>query len=132
MLVQEVSMDALHVGLWRKICAFELDGPGDSLTFTGRLAHENGWSLRFARRVVEEYKRFVFLAMVAGHEVTPSDAVDQAWHLHLTYTRSYWDGLCRDVLGRPLHHMPTKGGRDETFRFAIQYQETLSSYREQF
>ena len=125
-------MDASHVDLWRKICAFELDSTGDALTFTQRLAHENGWSQGFARRVVEEYKRFVFLAMTAGHEVTPSDAVDQAWHLHLLYTRSYWDGLCRGVLGRPLHHGPTKGGRDESLRFAIQYQETLSSYREQF
>src|SRR5882762_2181922 len=70
--------------------------------------------------------------MTAGHEVTPSDAVDQAWHLHLTYTRSYWDGLCREVLGRPLHHVPTKGGRGETAKFRDQYMETLTSYRRLF
>ncbi|MEK6230809.1 MAG: hypothetical protein N2A42_03075 [Luteolibacter sp.] len=33
-----------------------------------------------------EYKRFVALAMLAGHPVTPSEEVDQAWHLHLVYT----------------------------------------------
>ena len=31
-----------------------------------------------ARRVIREYKRFTFLAMEAGHPVTPSDPVDQA------------------------------------------------------
>lgn len=118
--------------LWRKLEAFELDDPAASLTFTRRLARENGWSHRFARRVVEEYKRFVFLAMTAGHEVTPSDEVDQAWHLHLTYTRSYWGGLCDEVLGRPLHHGPTKGGAQEGDRFEEQYERTLSSYRDAF
>ena len=70
--------------------------------------------------------------MTAGHEVTPSDEVDQAWHLHLTYTRSYWDGLCDAVLGRALHHGPTKGGQAEGDRFENQYERTLASYRAAF
>ncbi len=86
------------------IMAFELDDPGAQLPFTARLAREQGWTHVFAGRVVTEYKRFVVLAMLAGHPVTPSEEVDQAWHLHLVYTRSYWQGLCRDVLGRELHH----------------------------
>jgi uncharacterized protein (TIGR04222 family) len=97
-----------------------------------RLARENGWELAFARRVVDEYKRFVYLAMTAGHEVTPSDEVDQAWHLHLTYTRSYWDELCGKTLGRPLHHGPTRGGQAEGERFREQYAQTLASYRTAF
>ena len=32
---------------------------------------------------IEEYRKFVFLALVAGHQITPSDQVDQVWHLHL-------------------------------------------------
>ena len=123
--------DADH-DLWRRIDAFRLDDARASLTFTSRLARENDWGLAFACRVVEEYKRFVFLAMTAGHEVTPSDEVDQAWHLHLTYTRSYWDDFCGRVLGRPLHHGPTKGGPDEGARFEEQYARTLESYREAF
>lgn len=118
--------------LWLRLQAFEFNDAGASLTFTRRLARENGWSVGFATRVVEEYKRFVYLAMTAGHQVTPSDEVDQAWHLHLTYTRSYWDDLCREVLGRPLHHGPTKGGRAEGERFEDQYERTLASYRNAF
>ena len=70
--------------------------------------------------------------MVAEHEVTPSEDVDEAWHLHLIYTRSYWDGLCRTVLGRPLHHVPTRGGPQERARHAAQYLQTLETYREAF
>ncbi|MEO1498644.1 MAG: hypothetical protein AAFV43_15985 [Planctomycetota bacterium] len=125
-------MNANQQDLWRRIEAFELDAPGASLTFTKRLARENGWSHHYARRVVAEYQRFVFLAMTAGHEVTPSDEVDQAWHLHLTYTRSYWDELCGRVLGQPLHHGPTKGGSSEGARFEDQYARTFESYRRAF
>lgn len=118
--------------LWRRLLAFELDDPAANLTFSRRLARENGWSHAYALRVINEYKRFVFLAMTAGHEVTPSDEVDQAWHLHLTYTRSYWDELCKQVLRGPLHHGPTKGGQAEGERFEDQYEQTLASYRTAF
>lgn len=118
--------------LWSKLQSFELDVTGDSLTFTRRLARENGWSPDFAARVVEEYRRFLFLAMRAGHPVTPSDEVDQAWHLHLVYTRSYWDELCGEVLGRPLHHGPTRGGKSEDTKYHSWYEKTLVSYERVF
>jgi len=81
---------------------------------------------------VVEYLRFVSLAMVSGHVVTPSEQVDQAWHLHLTYTRSYWLRLCEEVLGRPLHHGPTRGGEAESRKYVEQYERTLRSYEEIF
>ena len=102
--------------LWLSLSTYEV-GPADAaLSFTQRLARENGWSAAYAARVFEEYRRFLYLAVTAPHPVTPSDAVDQAWHLHLTYTRDYWDRLCHEVLRRPLHHGPTKGGREEGAR----------------
>jgi len=108
-------------------------GPSDAAyDFVARLAHENGWTPDHAARVVEEYKKFCFLAVVANHQVTPSDAVDQAWHLHLTYTRDYWERFCPQVLGRPLHHGPTAGGAAELHRFFEQYAQTLRSYERVF
>ena len=118
--------------LYQRICAYSPDDPASSVSFTQRLARENRWSLGFAHRVVDEYKRFMFLAIVAGHEVTPSDEVDEAWHLHLVYTREYWDEFCGKVLEKPVHHGPTKGGRSESDRFHDQYEQTLSSYRRWF
>ena len=115
-----------------RIQAFRLDEPGSVFPFSARLARENGWTREHALRVSEEYRRFVYLAMTVGHTVTPSVAVDEAWHLHLTYTRSYWDELCGKVLGRPLHHDPTRGGGVEGARFLDAYTRTLQSYREAF
>jgi len=121
-----------HATLLAKILAFEPDDPGAQLPFTARLAREQGWTHVFAGRVVQEYKRFVALAMLAGHPVTPSEQVDQAWHLHMVYTKSYWHGLCRDVLGRELHHSPTTGGAEEDGKFADWYGKTLESYTRLF
>ena len=67
--------------LLERIMAFPLDESGVDLPFSHRLARENSWTDEFAARVIREYKRFVYLAMTANHPVTPSDAVDQAWHL---------------------------------------------------
>ncbi len=111
---------------------FTIDPPGVVLTFTQRLAREQRWTASFAARVVFEYRRFLYLAIRAGHPVTPSDAVDQAWHLHLVYTESYWHDLCRDILRQPLHHGPTRGGRAEGVKFNEWYERTLLSYRQHF
>lgn len=115
-----------------RLQSFALDEPGAVFPFTARLAAEKRWTRAFARRVAAEYLRFVYLAATAGHPVTPSAAVDAAWHLHLTYTRSYWDGLCAQVLPGPLHHEPTRGGAAETAKLSAQYARTLARYREAF
>ena len=77
-------------------------------------------------------KKFVFLAVVVGHSVTPSDQVDQVWHLHLTYTRSYWQDFCPNILQTPLHHEPTQGGGTEHQKFVDWYSRTLASYKQFF
>ncbi len=125
-------MTAVQKDLWSRIEAFSLDAIDAAYPFSKRLARENNWSLAFAKRVVEEYKRFMFLAVVAGHEVTPSQEVDEAWHLHLIYTKSYWDEFCGKVLGKPIHHNPTKGGATERKKYSSLYNRTLDSYRNFF
>lgn len=122
---------ALRQPLWQDIQQYRI-GPDDaSLSFAARLARENGWSAGYADRVIDEYRRFAFLAVTAPHPVTPSEAVDQVWHLHLTYTQDYWQRFC-PLLGRELHHGPTKGGADELARFHEQYAQTLRSYEATF
>ncbi|MCP5397579.1 MAG: hypothetical protein H6918_12805 [Sphingomonadaceae bacterium] len=117
---------------WQALSGYSIGPEGAPLSFTARLARENRWSAGFAERVVWEYKRFCYLALTTGHEVTPSDAVDQAWHLHLTYTRDYWERFCPQVLGAPLHHGPTTGTVDDRTRFYDQYAGTLKAYEEAF
>lgn len=112
-----------------RVEAFEIDADNKALRFVDRLARENRWTVSYASRVVREYLRFCILAIRSGHPVTPSEDVDQVWHLHLTYTRSYWERFCGKTLGRPLHHEPTAGGVAEGNKFRDWYQATLDSYR---
>ncbi len=129
---EEVAVAAEHWNderhaLWERIRHYRLDDAGSTLPFSRRLARDNHWPQVFADRVIDEYRRVVFLAMEAGHPVTPSDQVDQAWHLHLLYTRDYWGGF-NAILPRPLHHGPTRGGPAEGHKFADWYSKTLHSY----
>ena len=116
-------------GLWRALDAMRIEPEGAALTFAERLARENGWSRAYADAVVHEYKRFLYLGAGAKSPITPSDEVDQAWHLHLTYSRHYWQELCGRILRRKLHHEPTAGGGSEQHRYGTQYEETLERYR---
>jgi uncharacterized protein (TIGR04222 family) len=131
MLPSNPPLLAAHSELWPQLLAFDLDGAAQ-FSFSQRLARDNGWPPAFAQRVALEYKKFLYLAATCGHPVTPSDEVDQAWHLHLVYTRSYWDELCGRVLGFPLHHGPTKGGAAEGHKFRDWYAQTLRSYQAAF
>lgn len=116
--------------LWAALLAFEFSENGDS-TFVARLARENEWSIRFTERVLLEYRRFLFIAAVAG-PAAPSDAVDQAWHLHLLYTRSYWEKLCGEVLKIKLHHEPAVGGAADKAKLESWYCQTLRRYQQCF
>ncbi|MFM8953206.1 MAG: TIGR04222 domain-containing membrane protein [Planctomycetaceae bacterium] len=127
-----MPIDLRKQPLWDRIHAHRFDDPAARLTFTSRLARENGWTIGYAVRVVDEYRRFVFLAMTSGAAVTPSEDVDQTWHLHLAYTRDYWEIFCGDVLGGPLHHGPTRGGGAEAERYEQQYRQTLTAYAATF
>src|SRR5580765_8560766 len=103
-------MNAKHVDLWERIEQFQLDSAEATFPFSARLAVENNWTRNYTLRVVAEYKRFALLAVTAGHPVSPSEDVDQAWHLHLTYSESYWNVFCPQILGKSFHHQPTQGG----------------------
>lgn len=98
--------------------------------FAARLARDNGWSPAYAMRVVAEYERFLSLAMTVSHRVVPSDAVDQAWHLHLLHAKKY-RAFCERTFGRPLDHAPSRGG-DEHAGHVRDYERTLESYALRF
>ena len=68
---------------------------------------------------------------VSDHPVTPSIEVDQVWHLHLLYTRKYWDDFAKHMPFEP-HHGPTKGGSQESEKFIEWYSKTLESYKNVF
>jgi uncharacterized protein (TIGR04222 family) len=118
--------------LWQRLLDYRIGPVNAELSFTARLARENGWSAAFAERVLVEYKKFCYLAVRSGHSVTPSHAVDQAWHLHLSYTRDYWQRFCTDVIAQPLHHGPTEGGIAQAQLYCLHYEKTLEALDKHF
>src|SRR5215470_14198652 len=118
--------------LWQRIEEFPIDDPGDEFPFSARLARENGWLAATAAAAIEEYRKFIYLLCVTDSPLTPSETVDQVWHLHLVYTRSYWTVFCGGVLGRPLHHEPTRGSDAQAALFKDQYAQTLARYESEF
>ena len=125
-------MTEYQESLWKKVNAFSLDDPESDFTFTDRLARENSWDIEYAVRVVHEYKKFIFLICIADHPLTPSDQVDQVWHLHLIYTESYWVDLCQNTLGKNIQHGPTRGGKQEKIKYEDLYEKTKALYQSIF
>jgi hypothetical protein len=117
---------------WREIKNFELDDPDASFSFTDRLARENGWTLEYSIRTIMEYKKFIFLLTITNHPLTPSDQVDQVWHLHLLYTQSYWEDFCKNTINKKIHHGPTKGGANEKEKYNNWYNKTKTLYTKTF
>lgn len=103
----------------------------DGIRFEDALAREEGWTPAFAERVADEYCGFLYLAATAGFEVTPSECVDRAWHLHLAWPH-YRDILCGRIIGRPLEHRPGTGEPEDDARCLRQYEETLALYERVF
>jgi hypothetical protein len=100
--------------------------------FVEKLAYKRGWTKDFARRAVEEYRKFVYLGMVSEFSVTPSKVIDQVWHQHLQFTAGY-DLFCQQVLGQRFDHFPELVPMDDqTGIFHAQYEATLDLYRREF
>jgi len=113
--------------LWQRIAGFDFD----ALSLAHKLARMHGWSSDFTARAIDEYRRFTYLCCTAGRMMSPSQIVDEVWHLHLTYSRDYWDNWCARVLARPLHHEPSDGPH-ENDKHREAYSLTLDRYHETF
>jgi uncharacterized protein (TIGR04222 family) len=127
-----VFMNPEQQKLYQRIGKFSLDEGNVPFPFSRRLAKEKGWSTAYTQRAIAEYKKYAFLAVAAGHPVSPSKAIDEVWHLHLTYTQSYWDEFCPKILGKSLHHYPSNGDRAQNEKFDRWYHQTLTSYQSFF
>jgi len=125
-------LNSFQTILYQRLKDFELDDPIHEFGFTRHLMRNQGWTLAYAQRAIAEYKKFAFLTVVANHQVVPSDQVDQVWHAHVLLTQSYWEEFCPQVLGKKLHHHPTRGGRTERAAFHHLYAQTIASYRHFF
>jgi uncharacterized membrane protein YgcG len=118
--------------LWEKIKSFNLDDQNSSYPFSKKLASENNWSVSFTQQAIAEYKKFIFLCCIFPTGASPSETVDKVWHLHLTYTKNYWEDFCKNTLQQDVHHHPSKGGPGEKAKHVNWYEETLKLYQATF
>ncbi|WP_298608944.1 glycine-rich domain-containing protein-like [uncultured Thiothrix sp.] len=119
--------------LYGALLAFEVSSyEAVPLSFKHRLMREHGWTETYMERVWFEYKRFLFMLATTESFICPAEDVDQIWHTHLIYTRSYWNDLCQNLIGKPLHHVPSRGGKTETSDFYRCYATTLECYQTLF
>jgi hypothetical protein len=100
--------------------------------FAAKVARKQQWTTPFALRAISEYKKFLYLGMIADFSVTPPKVIDGVWHEHLLFTRAYRD-FCRDVLGRDFdHHPELLPAQPQTDVFEAQYAATLLLYAAEF
>lgn len=94
----------------------------------------HAWSLSFASRVSEEYRKFLVLCFEHPHEsVVPSNFVDDFWHLHILDTQKYMQD-CERYLGYMLHHFPYFGmrGEEDAQNLRRAWERTLVLYKAAF
>lgn len=131
---------AIHTGhagnmrdieLWDRLKKFRFDADQGDAPFSVKLAHAEDWTDDYTARVIEEYRKFLYLSQISESQITPSVPVDRAWHMHLTFTKSYWEELCDGVIGRKLHHNPC-ASEAEMPLYRSQYEATKLLYRREF
>ncbi len=92
------------------------------------LQYKLKWEKSFGLLAMREYYKFLILAKISKVEITPSEAIDEVWHLHILHTKNYAE--FNDKCGGFLHHFP--GLPTQKVRWNRQYELTLELYREVF
>ena len=114
------------------ILSFNIQVNGDASVFLSKLMSENRWSRSFAELAIDEYKKFLYLLYVSDKRLSPSKVIDTVWHCHLTFTHSYWHELCRDLLGKDIHHVPSSISCRSKELDQQSFQRTLALYERHF
>lgn len=81
--------------------------------------------------VMDEYKKFMAMAMAFGAEPVPvSEFLDDFWHTHIVFTQDY-AAMCQTIAGRFVHHRP-RILDDEAMLAAAFTTRTMDLYRQCF
>jgi hypothetical protein len=113
--------------LWQRLLAFNFDQSGP-YPYSQRLAKENRWPYEYALQIIEEYRKFLFLATICESALLPAEDIRQAWRLHLIYSVSYRKDLCDDVLGKELSHQ-CENGAEHQKHATVRFEKTMALYR---
>jgi hypothetical protein len=118
--------------MWEKMT--EMFGGTDASTkaFADKISRKYKCTKSYALKSVNEYKKFLYLAVISDFHVTPSQAIDKVWHEHILFTQAYRI-FCDEVIEYNLNHHPELFPLEEqTERYHAQYIDTLNLYVKEF
>lgn len=115
--------------LWLKLNMMNADGLKAFAPLMDAMQKQWGQNAEMAQRVIEEYRKFLFLAMRAGHQVIPPGPVNDAWMTHLQTAQNFWENLGQMITERPM----SQGADASQFAsMADAWKATLESYEKIF
>ncbi len=118
--------------LWENVVQFFGGTNASTKAFADKIARKHNWKVSFALKAVNEYKKFVYLAVISDFHVTPSKIIDVVWHEHLLFSKAYRT-FCNEVIEYVFdHHPELMPMEDQTGRFTAQYEATLDLYGKEF
>lgn len=114
--------------LWHRLegCSFHERPLTKSLV--DRLEEKTGHPKDICYILVEEYRRFIYLAGSTEETLAPSPIVNIAWRLHMDDRKAYFDDFCPRIIGRtllPPDHL-------KPFQDDPAYERTLDDYAQEF
>jgi hypothetical protein len=83
-----------------------------------RIMKDNDVSAEEAQRWFEGMLQFLEVAAVAEAPVSPSLAIDEAWHAFILHTWDYTE-YCQERFGMYVHHQPTAEGVDNKEHYLL-------------
>lgn len=88
--------------LWLKLNMMNAQGLQSFAPLAKAMEQQMGANTEMAQRVIEEYRKFLFLAMRAGHQVIPPGIINDVWMMHLQQAQNYWETLGEMITERPV------------------------------
>ena len=115
--------------LWLKLNMMNPQGMQAFAPMTKMMEQQMGTGSETAQRVIEEYKKFLFLAMRAGHQVIPPGIINEVWMMHMQNAQNYWENLGQMIAEKPV----SQGIDAKSFgTMADAWTATLKSYEAVF
>jgi hypothetical protein len=118
--------------LWEKINEKFGGTNASTKAFADKISRKHNCSKGYALKAVNEYKKFLYLAVISDFHVTPSQPIDKVWHEHILFTQAY--GIfCKEIIEYELNHHPELIPiEDQTERYHAQYLSTIELYIKEF
>lgn len=120
--------------IWKQLENFTFNASNQLENYTKKLAQRAKWTTPFTNEVIEEYKKFLFLAATEKCILVPPPPVDLAWKMHIEYFPLSWKNICSQILGIKLKRAnpPKENDDDPPFPRTVYYNQTLKIYSRVF